>query len=153
MYSELHKNDPVPPSNSVNLALRATQLDAPTTVDRDDYSWAPPAAAFKANLRQLIDWPVDSAGVIQPVTTNTPLVEATFMEGKNGWVIPLANYTGTPLKKVAVVIRNDGRPFGPVRSSRQGEVQVESAGQGAIRILLPLESTDMIYAPWRDNRE
>jgi len=60
-----------------------------------------------------------------------------------------APLTGAPLKQVAVTIRTGDRPFGPVRSSRQGELKMESAGQGTIRLHLPLESTDMIYASWQ----
>ncbi len=145
---ETHKEDPVAPLPFVKQAMEA-QNQSEATVSRVKYSAAAPAPAFDAALRQLITWPVTSAKAPQPAQADAPLVEATFMEGKAGWVIPLANYSGSPLKRVTLTLRIGDRPFAQVRSSRQGRLKTEPAGAGAIRITLPLESTDMVYAPWK----
>jgi hypothetical protein len=146
---DAHKSDAVAPLACVRQAMAVETPNGPTTVERARYSGAAPASAFNAALRQLITWPVTSAKVAQPVQADAPLVEATFMEGKTGWVIPLANYSGAPLKELTVTVNVGDHAFGEVRSSRQGVLQTEPAGAGMIRVRLPLESTDMVYAEWK----
>ena len=65
--------------------------------------------------------------------------------------MPLANYTGSPFEHLTVLLRASDRPFGEVRSSRQGILKAETVEKGVIRVTLPLESTDMVYAAWKGN--
>jgi len=111
-------------------------------------TWAPPASAFSAALRELIVRPARASAAPQPVDVDAPLVEATFLESAAGWVIPLANYTGAALAKVTVTVRAGDRAFGELRSSHLGLLPVEKAGANAVRVTLPLDSTDMLYAEW-----
>src|SRR5438046_1845022 len=72
-------------------------------------------AHFSAALRDFITGPARISQAACPVALSSAQVEATFMEGRHGWVVPLANYTGAPLQQISVTIRA-GRPFGEVRS-------------------------------------
>jgi len=113
---------------------------------RRDYSAAP--FRYDPALREFIAFPHTAAGVVEPVELDTPQVEATFMEGAEGWAVPLANYSGGPLGAVRVTIR-PGRPHGDVFSARQGRLTPGIAPDGSLQLTLPLESTDIIYARWQ----
>jgi hypothetical protein len=113
---------------------------------------APPASAFPARLRDLICRPVRAASTRQPVEADLPLIEATVLEGSAGWVVPLANYTLKPAAKVTLTIHPGDRAFGEVRSSRQGVLAVERIGDNAVRVALPLDSTDLLFAEWVPNK-
>ena len=149
-----HLDDPATPLACVAQAM-AVQSNPPATqpaaFPRSKHSGAAPASSFDSRLRELITWPGRTAPVQEPVTTDHPLIEATFMEGAAGWVVPLANYTGSPVEHLTVLLRVGDRPFREVRSSRQGVLKAEIMEKGVIRVTLPLESTDMIYAAWKGN--
>ncbi len=118
-------------------------------ITRDRYSTAPDAGSFLEPLRQVIAGTGQNE-VLCPVQSSTPLVETTLMEGKVGWVVPLANYSGQPITTLRLAINIGDRKFGKVYSSRQGELKVEQTkdSPGRIVVTLPLDSTDMIYAKW-----
>lgn len=105
---------------------------------------------FDAALREFILAPAMASGDAQPVKTNTPLVEATLMQGEKGWVVLLANYTGKPIQNLQVTINARERLMSKIQSSRQGELQAVRVDAGTYRIELPLDSTDMVYASWND---
>ncbi len=143
-------DDMVAPLAYVARAMAATSYDPDMSdpdairIPRSRYSACP--FAYSPELRRFIVAPALEAGGQRPVRTDHPVIEATFMESDEGWVVPLANYTGAPLDKVAVTIE-PGRPCGPVFSSREGELQARKQGN-AIVLSLPLESTDFLYAFW-----
>jgi hypothetical protein len=116
---------------------------------RGYYSGAADAGSFSGELRKVIV----GEGVREPVVVGHPLVEATLMEGSAGWVVPLANYSGEAGKLVRVEIRVGGRKFGKVYSARHGELKVmPGAEAGAIRVELPMDSTDMVFAKWEGGK-
>jgi hypothetical protein len=102
--------------------------------------------AFDLRLLPLIASPALEK-IAKPVALDAPIVEATFMEGKTGWIIPLANYSGSYIDKLTVTI-NPGKPFGVVKSSHHGELKTEKQSDGSIKLAIPLESTDFVYAEW-----
>ncbi len=103
---------------------------------------------YSAPLRALVTQPTRVAKVARPVELSTAEVEANFLEGTRGWVVPLANYTGAPLQNVSVIVR-PGRPFGEIRSSRRGALQRVENKDGSVTVTLPLESTDFVFAEWK----
>ena len=118
----------------------------PLRQSRLDYSSVP--FRYDAALRRFITLPHALSGVVEPVQSDAPQVEATFMEGAAGWAVPLANYTGAPVEKLTVTIR-PGRPCEDVFSARQGQLQAAIAPDGSLQVTIPLESTDIIYARWQ----
>ncbi len=118
---------------------------SPLMVPRKAYSTCP--YRYPAALGQLICLPPQSAGVVEPVQVDTRQVEARFMESNVGFVIPLANYTGSALAQITVTLR-PGQAHGVLHSSRLGALKPTVATDGTLTVTLPLESTDMLYAPW-----
>ncbi len=100
-------------------------------------------------VREFIVAPAMKAKLQQPVQLDAPLVEATLLEGQQGWVIPLANYTTTPIQKLTVTVR-PSRASAQVQSSRAGPLQTQKQSDGSLRVELPLESTDFVFARWAD---
>ncbi len=73
----------------------------------------------------------------------------SLMEGVEGWVVPLANWTGAPLASITVTI-DAGRAFGPIESAHHGVLVARPDASGRATITLPLESTDVVYTRWAD---
>lgn len=129
------------------IAARAEGRKSRKTIPRHEYSGMP--FEYSAAIRDLIVRPTREARVKIPAQVDTPQVEATFMTGEQGWAVPLANYTGSPLKQITVTLQ-PGDACGPIRSSRLGILTKEPIGNnGSITLTLPLESTDILYASWR----
>ena len=147
---EEHEEDEVQPSAAVAQTIAAT--DAPleglaaedVRVPRRRHAAFP--TAYAGPLRDFIVQPALAAGVRRPVELSEPVVEATFMESPRGWVVPLANYRGEPIGTLTVTLRPE-RPIGAVHSSRLGDLAVERDGD-AVRVHIPLESTDMLFGEW-----
>lgn len=128
------------------LALSGEHPEKPVRVKRQDHFPVP--FEYPAALRDFILAPGRLARVERPVETETPQVEATFMEGETGWVVPLANYTGEPLKSLKLTIR-PGRASEAIYSARAG-LLVENPRRGKeITVTIPLESTDFVFAKWK----
>ncbi len=126
----------------------ATLLRATGEKTRARYSNAPDAGSFNGELRSMMNFHSGKLAK-EPVTVSSPLVEATLLEGTVGWVVPLANYSGDPVREAVVRIHVGNRKFGKVYSSRQGELKViQDGADGTIVVRLPLDSTDMIFAKW-----
>jgi hypothetical protein len=104
---------------------------------------------YEPSVREFIVAPAMQAKLQQTVQLDVPLVEATLLEGKLGWVVPLANYTTTPLQKLTVTVR-PSRASAQVQSSRSGPLQTQKQSDGSLRVELPLESSDFIFATWAD---
>jgi hypothetical protein len=102
---------------------------------------------YAPSLRAFITAPASAARVSRPVAVSVPQVVTSFLEGKEGWTVPLANVTGAPLAKIEVTL-SPGRPVSEVFSSRLGKLPVEQRGAG-LHVALPLESTDILYGVWR----
>jgi hypothetical protein len=133
--------------SGVGLAPWAVQFGGKeAAVTQRQYSGAPDKTCCAPYLRGMLasekSWKeVEVRGV--------PLTEATFMEGKVGWVVTLANYSGEPASMTRVDINVGERKFGRVYSARQGELKViGNESKGWISVDLPLGSTDMVFAKW-----
>jgi hypothetical protein len=98
---------------------------------------------YPADVRNAIIAPVQTANVETPLICSVPLVDAVYMTSPKGIVIPLANYTLQPIKKMALDIAVD-RPVREVRSVYQGVLKYEKIGPHKIRINLPLDCTDFV---------
>jgi len=92
--------------------------------------------------RRLVKWGLDNAGVQPAVQTDVPVVEATLLDGPNGAVVVLANFTYQPVEKLTVRVRL-ARPITGVRSVGAGDVPFE-ATEGGVTFSLPLEWTDLV---------
>lgn len=98
---------------------------------------------YPAGVRDAIIQPVKDAKVDLPIICSVPLVDAVYMTSAKGIVIPLANYTLQPIKKMTLDIEVD-KPFHEVRSVYQGVLPFQKISKTRIRITLPLECTDFI---------
>jgi hypothetical protein len=117
--------------------------------------------AFPADIRYFITAPVRLAGVIPPVQTSEPLVEAQLMEGPSGRKgaiersLVLINWRDQPVQDV--VLRFPGlKNLKRVRSLRaagpfKGQLQDQQGGllkvtreQGVPTVHLRLETTDYL---------
>ncbi len=123
----------------------APHLDAPQ-VRRLYYTKN--AYDYTSHVRDLIVAPALQANVTRPVDVDTPVVEATLLASDDGWVVPLANYTGGPLERINVKLRSK-RSIGIVHSARLGTLDVRQDEDGVLQVTLPLESTDMLFGEWR----
>lgn len=124
---------------------KQTATDA-IRVRKTDHSLCPDE--FDAAHRRFIAVPAVSADVELPVTLSHPVVEATMMQGEVGWVVPLANYTTKTIEQLEVTILPN-KACGELYSARQGKLPVEKLGGGQVKVVIPLESTDFVFARWQ----
>ncbi len=103
---------------------------------------------YPAALRDFIVAPALSAHVSRPAAASQPEVVDAFLEGKDGWAVPLANVSGSPIEKLDVVL-SPGRPTAGVFSSRRGKLVARALPGKALQVSLPLESTDILYGTWK----
>jgi hypothetical protein len=106
----------------------------------DIYGAAPPD--YPEDLRAFIVEAARNSGP-QLVEVDKPLVEATYMEGPGGWVVPLANY-GRAEREITLKVR-PSRRCGNVQSSRLGELQFSTEQDGSLVVHMPLETTDFVF--------
>ncbi|MEX0777690.1 MAG: hypothetical protein WD042_18455 [Phycisphaeraceae bacterium] len=137
---------PASPAPPRILGVEESMQEEGETLAREGDSLVPPT--FGESLRSFIVRPALEASPNQLVVVDTPQVEATLLRGAHGWVVTLANYTGRPQKRVEVTIRLGDRAFGAVHSSRGGVLADLNEQSGIVRVTLPLESTDMVFATW-----
>jgi len=109
---------------------------------------------FPPALRSLITLPAMQARVTPPVTTNNPLVEAQYMNGPNGAIITLTNWTKNPID--GLIVRFPGVPVKTVQSLRaagyfKGNLSDQAAGKlpvqvvgGVPQVEMRLEVTDYL---------
>lgn len=150
-----HQDAPVEPLRVVASAIEATQPEGTDLATAEAHLLTVPRrrsiafpTAYPHALRAFITAPAQQAGVARPVRLDQPMVEATWLEGETGWVIPLANYSGTPIDQLEVNIET-GRPHGPIHSSRLGRIKDRKTPNGRRAVVVPLESTDMLWAEWK----
>lgn len=98
---------------------------------------------YPAAIREAIIAPVQTANVETPIKCNVPLVDAVYMTGGKDLLIPLANYTLKPIKKLTLEIAVD-KPVRGVKSVYQKIIKFEKLGNNRIRINMPLECTDFV---------
>jgi len=103
---------------------------------------------FSAKVRELILLPVRAAKVEPPLKCSVPLVDAVVLHADNGVVIPLANYTLTPLERVDFSLRVE-RPIGRIETVHRGWIEFENDNDGSVTFSIPLDATDYIKLYYR----
>ncbi len=99
---------------------------------------------FPAAIRELILRPVRDRDVRTPLVCDTPLVDAVYMTSANGVLIPIANYTLSPLRKVRLEVACDKAPQ-RVQSARHGALPFRhDAATGRITFELPVDANDYV---------
>jgi hypothetical protein len=78
----------------------------------------------------------------QPVNCSEPLVESTCIDSPGKLAVPLMNYTGKPIERLIVSIR-DVKPGAKVKSVERGELKATFA-DGAMIVELPINVADML---------
>jgi hypothetical protein len=73
---------------------------------------------FPATIRELLLQPVREAGVTPPIRCSAPLVDAGYLVGEAGVVIPLANWTLVPIPALTLEVAVARRCQGGVGASR-----------------------------------
>ena len=84
-----------------------------------------------------------AAHVDPPLTCSVPLVDAVLLRADHGLVIPVANYTLTPLTKVEFSLRTP-RTIARIETIHQGAIEFETAEGGIVKFSLPLDASDYI---------
>jgi hypothetical protein len=121
--------------------LQRDGADDPATeaiLARSDNPWQ-----FPPEVRQWLMEPVISAGVVPPVHCSEPLVDAVLMNGPQGGLLPLANYTLRPIRQLHLRVRTV-HAVQRVESVHHGQLNFQPAGNGSVEFSLPLESTDFV---------
>lgn len=136
-------------SRAFQLTRAAAKVGGPTLVPSSEI-WGTLLTAYPSALRSLVAGPALAAG-LQRVYADEPLVESTLLEGKVGFVVPLANYSGRLLPNVTLQVAPSAK-VSRLFSARLGELRVEAGTDGRLSVQLPLESTDFVFADWVDQR-
>jgi len=104
---------------------------------------------FPADLRELILKPVKAAGIVPPVTTSDPLVEAQYLEGPNGAIVTLTNWRQRAIEKL--VVRFPGQTVKVVRSLRtagyfQGHLHQQQRGALPVQVIDGVPQVELTLA-------
>ena len=103
---------------------------------------------FPAEVRELILHPVRAAKVDPPLTCSVPLVDAVVLRADNGVVIPLANYTLTPVGQVDFSLRIE-RPVDRIETVHRRQIEFERGESGRVSFSIPLDATDYVKIHYR----
>jgi len=102
---------------------------------------------FPGPVREFILQPVRSAQVDPPVRAGVALVDAVYMTCDRGILVPLANYTLTPIKDLELSVRVP-REVSRVESAHHGELKYRQAGD-RVSFVLPLGCTDFVKVHYK----
>ncbi len=69
------------------------------------------------------------------------MVDAVVLHAKKGVVVPLANYTLTPLKRVDFSLRIE-RPIDRIETVHQGRIEFDTGKEARVTFSVPLDATD-----------
>jgi len=128
-----------PGSAYVQPAIPKRPFDRGTT-DRSFNHFLP--TAFDRNAQELILAPVRAANVIEDLQLSASLIDATVVESPHGWAIPLANYSGQRIRRLAVTFA-PGASVRAVHSARRGKLNAATTSVG-LRVTLPLDDADLL---------
>jgi len=97
---------------------------------------------YSEPIRNAILSPVRAAGVEAPVVLSMAQVEAPMLVAKNGAVVTLLNWTGSPQPNLQMTVR---APFAvrSARSTTRGDLKF-SRSAGGITLSLPLDAADIV---------
>lgn len=84
-----------------------------------------------------------TAGIERPLSGSNPLVEIRGIQSPHGWVLPLINWSGTPVKRLSLRISDPPRHFAHIfRTS--GEPLTVLTNPAALEIQLDLDDADLL---------
>jgi len=110
-------------------------------MDRDGFTHFLPTK-FSPEIRALIGLPLQLAGVMKPVECSEPLVDASLLESARGIIIPLANFTGKPIQRLRVTLRDVGAPR-RIYTTERGELRPQMTADGIV-VEFPIGLTDFL---------
>lgn len=98
---------------------------------------------YPGTIRELITKPVIDSKTPLPIQCDVPLVDAVLMEGEHGAVVPLANYTLQPLKRVTLTVTTK-HPVQRVETVHHGKLSFRRKAPTQVEFKLPLRETDFV---------
>lgn len=98
---------------------------------------------YPDRIRSVIALPVHDAKLNLPIRCSLPVVDAVLTGGPKGAVVPLANYTLQPQKKVTLTVQT-AKPVRHILSVHQGSVSFQKVGSKSVKFSLPLPETDFV---------
>lgn len=101
---------------------------------------------FQADAEKLARLAVDARKPEQAVTTNVSGVEAFAIDGPEGTLITLLNWTNSPLKGVEVTVRAPAKPSGVRSVQRQAKLESKWAN-GQATFTVDIDDADYILMP------
>lgn len=94
--------------------------------------------------REIVKMALDSAKISPAASADVPVVETDFLSGANGSAVVLANYTYQPIKQLNVDVKLPaGVKIKQAVSTQGNPVQIQQTAEG-IRLILPLNSVDIV---------
>lgn len=96
---------------------------------------------FPSALRELILAPTKS--LQRPIECSHALVDAVFMPSEHGIVIPLANYTLTPIDKLVLKIATP-KKIAKIDSVVHGKLEFQQGDGDKVELSLPLGNNDFL---------
>ncbi|MBN2138829.1 MAG: hypothetical protein JW720_13555 [Sedimentisphaerales bacterium] len=112
-------------------------------------------AAFSDNVRRLLSVPAELAGVVRPVETSDPLVEAQYFSGSEGDIVVLVNWRERTAEELVVrfpgkrrikqvrSLRSAGYFEGHLHEQNSGELEV-TRNEGVPEVRLNLGVSDYL---------
>ena len=100
------------------------------------------AEKWQPEACEIIKTALDAAKISPVAGASVPVVETDFLNGANGAVVVLANYTYQPIDNLTVEVKTS-EPFKYAVSTEGVPVKMEKSGD-LLRLKLPLKWTDMI---------
>jgi hypothetical protein len=97
---------------------------------------------WPAEPRQLIQAPLDAAGVAPAAGCDVPVVETSLLDGAHGAVVVLVNYTYQPIADLSVDVKLS-RDVKRATSAEGANVRMDKTADG-LRLHLPLGWTDFV---------
>ncbi len=140
--AEIQSDHPAPPVNLADLRKKGGKKTTPSIDPRLERSYNP--WEFSASVRDFLLAPVRDAKLASPLICSVPLIDALVLQAEKGIVIPLANHTLTPQKKVDFILMTRGREIDRVESIHRGKIEFKSKKDGEIVFSLPLAASDYI---------
>ena len=100
------------------------------------------AEKWQPEAREIIKTALDAGNISSVAKASVPVIETDFLNGANGAVVVLANYTYQPIDNLTIEVKTS-EPFKNAVSTEGVPVKIERSGD-LLRLKLPLKWTDMI---------
>lgn len=97
---------------------------------------------YPQHIRNLIILPVKDKDIEMPVICNIPLIDAVAMACDKGILVPIANYTLQPIKKLVLTVKTK-KPVKSVESVHAGKISFQQQGN-FVKFSMPLKETDFV---------